>query len=200
MKPPVKYAVLAALSLLIAAGAYRACGSDRVQPGRVDAPSERDAASSPVRGESGQGFFSFFEEVFRSDPSGKAVTDEPEAEQEHSRLASELNIISEKLEELEKLPEAVWYPNSTNKEDVDTHTATLRELFMLGSMVRAGNATREQHQRYMEIKMKIIQEKIEMIRISQDKAGETGDRESGDTMTLRLERELSGIREALTKL
>ena len=200
MKAPVKYAVLAALSLLIAIVGYRACSSRQLPQNRADALRETDGVASTARGESVGGFFSFFEEVFRSDSSENPVPEEPEIENDPPRLASELNIISEKLEEFEKIPEAVWYPNSTDNSEVESHTATLRELFMLGSMVRAGNATREQHHRYIEIKMKILQEKIEMIRISQDKAGETGDRESGDSMTIRLEKEVSDLREALTKL
>ena len=200
MKTPVKYAIVAAVILLMITAAVRTCDSRHVPHNDANMPEKRVVKASSARGESSGGFFGFFEEIFRSDSPGTTADEEPDFVQVQPNMASELNIISEKLEEMEKLPESVWYPNSTDKDEVNNHTIVLRELVLLGSMVRAGTATPEQNFRYIEIKMKLLQEKIEMIRISQDKAGDVGDRESGDSMTLRLEKEVSELRNALGKL
>jgi len=105
--------------------------------------------------------------------------------------------LSDKLEKAEKLPESVWYPNSAEKDEVERHSATLRELFLLGTMVRNGSATPEQREKYIELKMKLLTDKIEMIRQYQDKGGPGDDREEGDAMVRRLETEVSRLREEL---
>jgi hypothetical protein len=197
MKISLKQILIAAAAVIVAASAVRACGSRPGPAVTVDAVGKRVAA--PDSRGSGGGFFGFFDWFTGGDAPREAVTEGPEDNEEQPRLTSELNDLADKIESAEKLPDSVWYPNSTNREEVEKHSALLREFFLLGNMVRTGSASPEQKARYIEMKMKILQDKIEMIRQFQDKAGGAGDREEGDVMVRRLEREVSSLGDQLRK-
>ena len=198
MKIRLKQILIAAAAVIVAAAAVRTCASRRGPAVDVNAAGKR-AEAQDTRG-SGGGFFGFFNWFSGSDASREAAPEEPVVNEEQPRLTSELNDLADKIETAEKLPDSVWYPNSTNRDEVEKHSAILREFFLLGNMVRGGSATPEQKVKYIEMKMKILQDKIEMIRQFQDKAGGAGDREGGDAMVQKLEKEVSNLGDQLRKL
>lgn len=199
MKITTKQFLIAAAVIIVAASVMRSCVTRRAPSGDTAAP-VHSTEVRPARGSGGA--FSWFFDWFSGGDAQRetAVESPPESGDEQPRMTSELNDLSEKIEKAEKLPESVWYPNSTNREDVEKHSAILREFFLLGNMVRGGAATPEQKEKYLELKMRILQDKVDMIRQFQDKAGDTGDREEGDTMVRRLEQEVSRLKEELRKL
>jgi hypothetical protein len=200
MNSRYKKALIAAVIVIAAASILRVCRSDRRSAGTV----ERDRGSRAVshRSDDGGGFFGFIEQIF-SGSQAPRDNDQPPENIEQGRLTPELNELADKLEAAEKLPDSVWYPNSTEKDEIERHSQVLREIFMLGTMVRTKTASPEQRERYIELKMKLIQEKMEMIRQFQDKARGIGDNEedgaSGAKLLQRLDDEVSKLREALRK-
>ncbi len=196
MKITMKQVIAAAAVIIVAASVVRVCRSGRA-PAGTDVTAVREGGGA---GRVSGGDSSFFDWFFGGRAPREAdVEQAEESGEEQPRMTSEMNDLAEKIEKVEKLPDSVWYPNSTNREEVEKHASVLRELFLLGTMVRAGSATPEQREKYLEMKMRLFQDKIDTIRQFQDKAGPESDREEGEAMLRRLEKEVNGIKDELRK-
>lgn len=192
MRPLHKKFIFAAIALIIAAAIIRTCRSSAPQSPLHGTSSEQH--SSATKSES-TSFWSFLDGFFGSSER-KAVqnNDEPVEESNGGPHRSELNILSERLEKEEKLPESIWYPNSTEKEEIERHTALLREMLMLGTILRSGTATSEQRDRYYDIKLKIIQEKLELIKDYRQRYKDLADPEDNDEIVVQLQKEINKIK------
>ncbi len=192
MRPSLKKIIFAAVALIVTAAIVRTCRSSVPQNSSPRTPSERPSVA--VQSESSS-FWSFFDGLFGSSEKKDAQPDEETVEEsKEGPHRSELNILSERLEKEEKLPEAIWYPNSTDKEEIERHTALLREMLLLGTIIRAGTATSEQRDRYYDIKLKIMQEKLELVTDYRQRYKDFADPEDNDEIIIQLQKEINLIK------
>ncbi|MCX7678108.1 MAG: hypothetical protein N2316_02715 [Spirochaetes bacterium] len=190
----IKKILILSVLIIVSAAVLRTCTKRSL---KQQTPIATESKNTPLSSHEHSTRWSFFDWLFTTSDRNKSQTESEEIvdESKEGPLRSELNIISERLENEEKLPESIWYPNTTQKEDVERHTALLRELIMLGNIVRNGTATSEQRERYYEIKLKIIQEKLELIKEYRERYKEFADPEDkGEEMVKLLENEIAKIK------
>jgi hypothetical protein len=193
MRTGLKKIVIIAAILILAAAIIRTCRNATPQSENAHRPSSH--TSSAPRSES-TSFWSFLDGVFGSSEKKKEQEADADGMEDTTAgpLRSELNVLSERLEKEEKLPDSVWYPNSTDKEEIERHTALLREMLLLGTLVRNGTASSEQRDRYYDIKLKLVQEKLELIKDYRQRYREFADPEDNDQIVVQLQNEISRIK------
>ncbi len=192
MRPTLKKIVFIAIAVIVAAAFIRTCRG--AAPRNTHVRTHAGQSSPAITGESSS-FWSFLDGFFgSSEKKNEQADDEPVEESKEGPHRSELNVLSERLEKEEKLPESIWYPNSTDKEDIERHTALLREMLMLGNIVRAGTATSEQRDRYLDIKLKIIQDKLELIKDYRQRYKDLADPEDNDEIVVQLQKAITAIK------
>ncbi len=192
MRPTLNKIIIVAIAVIVAAAFIRTCRDSAPDNSLHRTAEERH--SPAVTGES-TSFWGFLDGFFGSSEKKNEQTDEETVEEsKEGPHRSELNVLSERLEKEEKLPESIWYPNSTDKEEIERHTALLREMLMLGSMVRAGTATSEQRDRYLDIKLKIIQDKLELIKDYRERYKDLADPEDNDEIVVKLQKAINTIK------
>lgn len=197
MQPAIKKIIGVAVVLIVAAACVRTCKSSA--PSTVSKNSPANRPSSSTKSES-TSFWSFLDGFFGGSDKQKSQSDDEIVEEsKEGPLRSELNILSERLEKDEKLPESVWYPNSTDKEEVERHTALLREMLMLGTIVRAGTASSEQKDRYYDIKLKIMQDKLELIKDYRQRYSEFADPEDNDEIIGKLQNAIDTVKKEMKR-
>lgn len=192
MRFSLKKIIFASVTVIAVAAFVRTCRSS--SPQNLAHRTTTDRHTSTVKSES-TSFWNFFDDFFGS-AEKKASLENEEAVEESNEgpHRSELNILSEQIEKEEKLPESIWYPNSTDKEEIERHTALLREMLMLGRIVKSGTATSEQRDRYYDIKLKIIQEKLELIKDYRKRYKDLADPDDNDEIVVQLQQEINTIK------
>lgn len=200
MSGNVKKITIIAIAIIMIAAIVQICTKKPVQQ-NVLFKDVKDVTKGTTSPHESSTSWSLFEWMFgSSDKKQSEQNEETVEESKEGPLRSELNILSERLENQEKLPEFIWYPTSANKEDIEQHTALLRELVMLSTIVRNGTASSEQRDRYYEIKLKIVQEKLEQIKEYRERYKEFSDPEDKSDETIKLlEKEIVQIKKEMKK-
>ncbi len=83
----------------------------------------------------------------------------------------------------EKMPDNMWLPGDVSREEAKRQEKLLRDMILFGNKVQKGTATREESRRYYSLKIKSLNDKIELIKYFQERTAEKGKEEGNEYLT-----------------
>jgi hypothetical protein len=72
----------------------------------------------------------------------------------------------------QKLPGNMWLPGDVSREESKRQEKVLRDMIVLGNKVQKGTATKKESQRYYSLKLKSLEDKVELIEYFQERTAE----------------------------